>query len=128
MKITEKLYIERLEKMVKLYKKDPCSHCPMQIYYARWKTMLGYSFKESMSFNGEYVHCEICRRLTAKYVEFENKEKLNRRWCPCSFFGHFVLKLKEDEEMPGGYMTKIAWQVIKGWKKDNEKKKELNGN
>lgn len=123
MKITEKFYIDRLEKMIRKYKKNPCGHCPMQRFYRREKALLGQTLNETIE-GVNHIHCQICRTLTAKYTSFTYEKYFLFGWCPCSFFRTEIFKLSDDEELPKGYMTKIAWQVIHGWRKDNKKKEQ----
>ncbi len=89
--ITEKLYIEWLEEMVKKYKKDLCDHCPKEM--APLKITKGYA-------------CDICDKLTKEYMEIKD----NKVGCPCHYFGY-------DEDIN---MVKVAWKIIRGWKKDNK--------
>ena len=93
MEVTEKLYIEWLEKMVKKYKEDLCDHCPKEM--VQEKIMRGYA-------------CGICDNLTKKYMEIEYMYIS----CPCYHF-----RGREDINM-----VKVAWKVIRGWKKDNKDK------
>jgi len=54
--ITEKLYIEWLEKIVKKYKKYLCDHCPKEM--SSKVIARGYG-------------CDICEKLTKKYMEIK---------------------------------------------------------
>ena len=116
MKITEKLYIERLEGMVKKYKKNPCDHCPMIENYGLEKKMIDGNKYDW----GDNPSCGICHKLTAKYNDFEDKEIFlkSNKWCPCIFFK----EIADEDKMLENYMIKIAWNVIRGWKKDNKEK------
>ena len=114
MKITEKLYIKRLEGMVKKYKNDPCKHCPMIKYYGIDMYMIG-STRYS---GGRNDICNMCRELIARYNDFENKEELltDRNIvgyynCPCTFCEK---KVFSPEKVPEGYMIKVAWNTIHG--------------
>lgn len=116
MKVAEKLYIERLEGMMKKHKGDPCPHCPMSKYY---------SINKDIIFVGiyDYTPCEICVKLTDKYAHVEcNQSLLLNVYCPCTFFRDYFHGCfgTESREMPKDYMSKVAWKVIRGWKKDNE--------
>ena len=91
MEITEKVYIEWLERTVKKYKENICDHCPKE-----WEIDLVTP--------GNI--CAICNKLTEKYMEIKDIHG----WCPCHYF-------KVDEDIN---MVKVAWKVIRGWKKDNK--------
>jgi len=107
MEITEKEYIEGLEKMVKEHKKDVCDHCPA----------------ERLDFTIEKGWCVICDELFEKYVE-KKEPKLTSVYscgCPCNYFK--VVFREDGEEMSEDFMVKIAWKMIRGWKKDNKKEK-----
>ena len=92
--ITEKLYIEWLEKIVKKYKENLCDHCPKE---------------ESDEIIMEGDTCVICDRLTKKYMQIKSMQTT----CPCHYFAYH----NEDINM-----VKVAWKVIRGWKKDNKDK------
>ena len=94
MKITEKMYIEWLEKLVKEYKEDLCDHCPKEEVPVEIREFLENA-------------CVICHNLTEKYADAEDVGEE----CPCHYFEF------DDEDVN---MVKVAWKVIRGWKKDNK--------
>ena len=101
MKVTEKLYIERLETMIGRYKEDPCSHCPMTEDFDAESDVIVQSGETGI---GNAKGCRICRNLTQRYA---NAKDIKMRFhCPCEHF-------KNDG------MAKVAWKVIRGWKKDH---------
>ena len=91
MEVTEKLYIEWLERMGKKYKEDLCDHCPKEM--SPREIVRGYG-------------CDICDKLTKKYMKIKGL----RVGCPCHYF-------RGDEDIN---MVKVAWKIIRGWKKDNK--------
>lgn len=90
MKIAEKIYIEWLEGMVKKYKGDLCDHCPKKM-------------EREIVYIGDA--CDICIGLTIKYTGVGGVSD-----CPCHYF-------RDDKDVN---MVKVAWKVIRGWKKDNK--------
>ncbi len=122
MKITEKLYVTRLEKMMKMHRSDPCPYCPMMKYYI--PVLIGDS-----AFLGDDVakkgfkneSCQICMNLTAKYASVACHESITDGHCPCMYFGRYFFGSGTKKcYMPKDYMVKVAWKVIRGWKKDNK--------
>ena len=102
--ITEKVYIEALEKMVKEYKGGICKYCP--------------GGNEGFVVSMRQRWCEVCDRIFNKYVE-EKKHTVIIS-CPCH---HFEKSFWEKERLvPEDYMVKVAWKMIRGWKKDNKEK------
>ena len=121
MKITEKLYIERLEKMMNRHRGDPCPYCPMIKYYnPEIETFI----------NGEGVDgydnesCKICMKLTKRYANVKCDTSISQGWCPCNYYRNYYTGNFGTEacDMPKDYMVKVAWKVIRGWKKDNKEK------
>lgn len=106
MKITEKLYIERLEKMIKKYPNDVCGHCPKMKYF-----ML--STNSTAMYKG-MEFCNICVSLAEKYTDYTGSKALV---CPCYYFEEIFEN--EDKAMPKDFMLKIAQKMIKGWRKDH---------
>ena len=109
MKITEKLYIERLEGMVKKYKKDLCRHCPMIADYGYHRSVM-LDDRDVWENRDNRKACRICRKLTARYNFLSD---LNS--CPCGYY-HVVVNYGVTK----GCMSKVAWKVIRGWKKDHK--------
>lgn len=103
MKITEKLYIDRLEKMVKRHKENVCDHCPLAPHF---KVNTGLIDGGGRCLGGmEPIGCATCRRLHEKYINI-----VGAGLCPCSRYGN-------DDKTN---MVAIAWKVIHGWRKDND--------
>ena len=120
MKITEKLYVTRLEKMMKRHRGDPCPYCPMALYY---NPIFNYVIIEDGEIRGfGCKSCKICMKLTDKYGAVKCDKSIKYGRCPCNYFkDYFDGRLGiQQREMPEGYMTKVAWKVIRGWKKDNK--------
>lgn len=113
MKITEKLYIERLEKMIRKHKKNVCDHCPMIENYGIWQSVLVDDDEDIKGDKDYRKACIICRKLTAKYNNLFDYP----RYCPC---GYYKYKVFTNNDVPEGHMGKIARNVIRGWKKDNK--------
>ena len=109
MKITEKLYITRLEKMVKLYAKNMCVHCPMMHNFKIGDD--GILLAEGETGWGHHEACEICWNITEKYAGFDEAIGKN---CPCQYIMGY-LNICEDKTI-----AKIAKNIIRGWKKDNK--------
>ena len=102
MKITEKLYIDRLEEMVKRYKKNMCNHCPMSLDF---DSSVGVFIDDDIA---DYsLSCRICEDLHSKYITI-TPYRVNRL-CPCNCFN-------KDGKTD---MITIAWKVIHEWRKDN---------
>lgn len=103
MKITEKLYVTRLEKMIRKYKQDPCDHCPMAEDFNGDNRIMMQPGE-----NGKYdaKGCRICRNLTKRYADATNIKHVCD--CPCQYFSGDI------------NIVKVAWKVIRGWKKDNK--------
>ena len=104
MKITEKLYIERLEDMVKKCKEYLCDHCPMS---QNFDSGVGVFVDSDVA--DQSLSCNICRDLHSRYLDGE--VRLAHK-CPCKYFN---IDDKTD-------MVAIAWKVIHNWKKDNKEK------
>ena len=51
-------------------------------------------------------------KLFTIYIERKGWE------CPCHHFEDVFLE--KGEEVPEGFMVKVAWKMIRGWKKDNK--------
>lgn len=103
MKITERLYINRLEEMVGLYKDDICEHCPMADDFCSNQETICETDEEGLRINIQ-KSCDICRKLTWKYG-YSNPYRYG---CPCHSF-----------EGTDTNMVAVAWKVIHGWRKDN---------
>ncbi len=91
MKVTEKIYIEWLEAMVKKYKEYLCDNCPKEQ-------------KDFFVLENSSEVCDICKELARKYTGVGGISD-----CPCYYF-------ENDEDIN---MVKVAWKVIRGWKKDH---------
>ncbi len=102
MKITEELYIERLEEMIKLYPDNVCDHCPMSSGFDS-----NYSVMTDPNIANYGLSCDICNDLHSRYT---GKGKSSGEKCPCKYFN-------EDGKTD---MVAIAWKVIHGWRKDHE--------
>ncbi len=113
MKITEKLYIERLEKMVKEYNNNPCDHCPMIENYGIHRSVFLDDDEDIDGDKDDRKACTICRKLTAKYNNLFDYPK----YCPC---GYYKYKAFTGDGVPEGHMVNVAWNVIRGWKHDNK--------
>lgn len=117
MKVTEKVYIERLEGMMKRYKNNPCDHCPMMRHYNP-KEFYIYDVDEEEKRDLTNAGCVICLNLTEKYNNIDTKDEDGRRsYCPCKYYAWEIFL---NEEMPDDYMTKVAYNVIRGWKKEHK--------
>lgn len=102
-KITERMYVDKLEEMVRLHKDDVCDHCPMSEDFDPSASTICEVDKLGRSIDIN-KSCNICRYLTWKYAYSDPQSHS----CPCQTF-------EETETNMAG----VAWQVILGWRKNH---------
>ena len=82
MEITEKLYIDRLEKMIKKYSDTLCDHCPMMQYYSVDKHLFITYYRVDVQC------CYMCKYLVGKYTlpKKDRADFIKQHNCPCYYF------------------------------------------
>lgn len=108
MKITEKIYIERLSDMIEKHTGDVCNHCPMMKGYAMGSVMISTDSRGNNSCYNGHIACEICRKITKRYSDVN---PISIFVCPCGYFRK--LASKEGQQ---SYQYDQAKKIIKRWK------------
>ena len=120
MKITEKMYIERLEQMLETYPGHIDDCCPMhskfEIYDDDGDFLKDKSDPDDVD-EGLTMKCVICRKIIQEYSGFDKKIK---KMCPCFYYTGIAFSKKLQGNEIDEFIFQSATDAISRWKEKNK--------